>query len=64
MNFLKTQGTVHPHDCLNIAEILEQSVRPKAMARIEYAPSTLQNEPHKPRGTVQPHDCQNIAEIL
>jgi len=34
------------------------------MAQIEYAPSTLQNELHKPRGIVHPHDCLNIAEII
>jgi len=36
----------------------------KAMAQIESAPSTFQNEPHKPRGTIHPHDCLHIAEIL
>jgi len=34
------------------------------MAQIEFAPSTLQNELHKPQDTVYPHDCLNIAEIL
>jgi len=101
----KPRDTVHPHDCLHIAEILEQSVSKKqwprlnlphqrskmnltnhealfthmivfilqrflsrvsekAMTQIKSAPSTLQNESHKPRDTVHPHYCLHIAEIL
>jgi len=67
INLHKPRDTVHPHHCLNIAEILYQSVRPKLMVQIESALSMIQNELYQSTRHCSPtlfpeHDRDSLTE--